>query len=282
MNKKLLGLIFALHIVMLTNGQLIVTPQIQQVGIYLKTQLWNIAISNTATVSKNIKISALITNSVTNQPTLSVSMDPFNVAPGITQYAFTNFSNMQYTVLDNSQNVDANPNGFLPIGSFEVCYTLLDLSSGDLNATVQECLSIEVEPLSPPLLIFPENESESETTSHLFSWQPPIAFAMAGIFAYDLQIVEIESTQTPAEAILQNVPLFRQLNINSIQLQYPANAPQLQFNKEYAWQIKAKINGLFVAASEVWKFKLISAQYASSMPQVAFNPPFVKLLKYCK
>jgi hypothetical protein len=73
---------------------------------------------------------------------------------------------------------------------------------------------------------------------------------------YDLKLVELTDNQTAYDAIQRNFSVFEQQNLTTTNLQYPANAIQLQDGKTYAWKILAKTNdGTLIGETEVWTFK---------------------------
>ncbi|WP_315814258.1 hypothetical protein [Paraflavitalea speifideaquila] len=77
---------------------------------------------------------------------------------------------------------------------------------------------------------------------------------------YDWTLVEVQATQSPADAIQQNVPLLSRQNISFTNFQYPLSAPELDSSKLYAWRITARNNLAPIGNSEVWSFRV--RQYA--------------------
>ncbi len=87
--------------------------------------------------------------------------------------------------------VDPSPDGFLPVGVFNICYTLIGGAKGVLEATIAEvCETYEIEPLSLPQLITPANQEVLAIPRPFFSWLPPVPVNSFSRIQYDLLLVE--------------------------------------------------------------------------------------------
>ncbi|WP_315819556.1 hypothetical protein [Paraflavitalea speifideaquila] len=60
--------------------------------------------------------------------------------------------------------VDPSPEGFLPIGLFNICYTAIRIESDAVDRLGEECETIEIEPVSPPQLMIPMDEEQVTIT----------------------------------------------------------------------------------------------------------------------
>ncbi|WP_207516122.1 hypothetical protein, partial [Longitalea luteola] len=152
--------------------------------------------------------------------------------------------------------VDANPNGFLPVGVFNICYTLSRVTKDGTEELADECVTAEVEPISAPQLLQPGDSDRVVSRRPLFTWLPPTPHHLFSNLLYDLVLVEVQSTQSGADAIQQNIPLFLQSNISVTSLPYPLSLAELDTSKLYAWRVTAKSNLMPIANSEVWCFRL--------------------------
>jgi hypothetical protein len=138
----------------------------------------------------------------------------------------------------------------------------------------EECISVFIEPISPPMLSFPFDGSEEEIRTPQFSWLPPAPLNMFSALTYDFTLVEVTEGQTAAEAVQQNMPVYTVSNHPDIFLNYPASHPQLDTGKIYAWQVFANNNNEYAAQSEVWTFKV---KPDSILPVHTSRNPFIKL-----
>ncbi len=254
--KKISLYVLALLCCVGLKAQVIITPQLQQVGITLKSQLWNAAISNTGTTTLQVKLNVLLTDVSNGQQVLSATTTIFSLPQGVKILQYSDVTPVVYTVLNANYNIDASPNGFLPVGNFDVCYSILQQTPETFETIAEECVPIEVEPLSPPLLNLPSDEAEIEEVHPLLNWLPPTPISFFSNLSYDVKLVEVLNTQNSVDAIAQNTPIFYQSNYSTTSLLYPSSLPPLDTGKLYAWQVAAKNNGVFVANSEVWTFRV--------------------------
>jgi hypothetical protein len=120
----------------------------------------------------------------------------------------------------------------------------------------EECVTAEVEPISPPQLMQPADSDQVLLRRPFFTWLPPTPYNSFTNLLYDYVLVEVQPMQSAADAIQQNVPVLLQSNISFTSLQYPLSMAELDTNKIYAWRVTAKINLNPIANSEVWSFSL--------------------------
>lgn len=189
-----------------------------------------------------------------------------NVKAGITQNqknVYTGFflsltcqsgsnSYASYKAVNESINTNTVKNGALSAGQYELCYTLIDEATQEEIA--QSCFDIEVKPLSPPFLIYPNNESSINTFNPNLIWSAPLGSRSNENFTYDLKLVEIFNKQQPVDALGQNFALLKLSNLTNTQLLYPFNAGKLINGKHYAWQVIAKNSNGYLAETEIWTF----------------------------
>lgn len=278
MKKIFLCLLFFMALfVAKINAQVIVNLQLPQVGLNLKSQLWNMTLTNVGTPPITIKINMVLTDLATSQQVLSGTTGLFQLPHGTKVIQYNDVIPVNYTVLNNNYNVDASPNGFLPVGNFTVCYEILKASGEVFETLAEDCAAIEIEPISPPYLSSPSDLAEIDERRPLFIWLPPSPVSLFSNLSYSLHLVEVLPNQNSLDAVEQNIPVITQQAISGLTFQYPAASPMLDTGKTYAWQITANNNNLFVAKSEVWTFKIVV--FGLDSGQHARSPLYFKLQK---
>lgn len=235
-------------------GQVQVNLQLPPIGLTVKSQLWNMAVVNTSGMELSAKLVLTMTDLTTGEVVLNAETRTFQLPKGIKQVRMTDLLPVNYTVVSTSYLIDANPEGFLPVGLFRCCF-LLRIQEGKYS-DVEECQDAQVEPLSPPILISPSDSERIESGRPTFIWSPPMPYKLFSNLQYDLFVAEVIGSQSAGDAIQQNIPLLYQQNIASPNFQYPLSTPRLDTGRLYAWQIIAKNNMLPVGKSEAWLFKL--------------------------
>lgn len=256
--------------------QISITPLVPAAGLIQKTQLWGAAITNNSGGTANLRLSFVLTNTGTNAAVLIGTGSTFTSVNGTVQIQSTDMDPIQYQypVVDY---MDEDPDGFLPVGEYEICYTL-SRQNNEVFETIQEtCVPISVEPLSPPMLNMPLDEDTLRTIYPQFSWLPPAPLNIFSSLTYDLVIVEVDSDQTALEAMQHNIPLYSAGNLTDIFLNYPSSGTSLDTAKTYAWQVIAKNNNAYAAQSEVWSFRIKGDTIVNPYIQ---EDPFIKLSQH--
>lgn len=239
-----------------TRAQVVMNLQLPPAGLTVKSQLWNLSVVNTANQTMQCQIELSMTSVAGNQPVLTATTRVLDFPKGLRQLHAGEVAPVTYNVLASGYNVDASPEGFLPVGTFQLCYSLVRVDLENSERIAEECETVVIEPISPPLLVSPSDSDAVELTRPLFNWLPPSPYQLFNHLVYDFSLVEVQALQTGAEAIQQNIPLERGNNLNVTTLQYPAALPALDTGKLYAWQITALSGGSEVAKSEVWTFRV--------------------------
>lgn len=272
MIKKLLFIccvLFALS----AHAQVNMTLQVPPAGVLLKNQLWNMLLVSSSNSSQLIRINLSLQDVQSNQVLLSATSRTITLAKGATQLQANNFAPIQYDYYSSIFNSDRDPNGLLPAGNYLACYTVVGEHSITLN---ENCIPISVQPLSPPLLNMPANESVLQTNYPQFTWLPPTPKNIFGDLNYDFILVEVLPGQAAPEAIQNNVPVFNKGRVRDIFYNYPASSKQLDTSKLYAWQIIARNGNNFIAPSEVWTFKI---KQEKPLPVIALNDAYILVQK---
>lgn len=256
-------------------AQLIATIQFPIGGMVYKSQLWNLILTNTTSTSQLIHVELTISYRNNGQPVLTAVTRTLTLMPGTTQLNSSNFDPIQYN--SSLPQVDLSPNGLLPVGEFDLCYIFLKHNSDQVQQIAEQCQPAVIEPLAPPELVYPYNETAIPEKQPQFSWLPPIPTQLFSTLNYQILVAEIMPGQSAADAIQNNLPLLESDHLFTQNLIYPASAPSLEYDKQYAWQIIAKNNEMIVGSSEVWEFSI--KQFEKGMGLSMGQLPYVQLKK---
>lgn len=254
MKKKLLlvlGLITGYGL----QAQVVISLQLPPLGLTIKPQLWNMSLINTTGAAIMVDVQMVMTDAGTGQTVMTAATPSFLLPAGAKVINANTVAPISYTA-GAGYTIDANPNGFLPVGVYNICYNVTRRTDHISDQVADECITAEVEPISPPQLIQPGDSDRVLLRRPFFTWLPPTPYNTFSNLLYDWVLVEVQPTQSAADAIQQNVPVFLQSNISFTGLQYPLSMPELDTNKLYAWRVTAKNNLSPIANSEVWSFSI--------------------------
>lgn len=254
---RYLFLIFFLAFLNLAKGQVQINVHLPVNGLSLKSQLWSFNLINQGPSSTNVKVEIRVIDFTNNQVVFSATSKTILLPMGSRGFQMADVMPVTYNSINPSYNIDPSPSGFLPIGKFTVCYSLLISEQDFFIESSQDCDVIEIEPLNPPILIEPENNDVIDNKKPFFSWIPPSPVSHFYNLDYTFNLVEVKEFQSPEEAIQFNLPIYSQ-NIIQTALQYPNSLNGLSSGKEYAWRVSARSNLSIVAHSEVYKFSINS------------------------
>jgi len=257
MNMKRLQILWLLlSMVATAEAQVILNPLLPQMGLTMKSQLWNLSVVNSTNQDIQGQVQVLMTNVSNNQKVLSGSTRYLLFPRGLKQLSANEVMPVTYNVLVPSAGVNAAPDGFLPVGVYDVCYTLMKMVGDHFERMAEQCETVEIQPLGPPQLAYPGNNDEVDRTRPLFTWIPPSPISAFSYLTYGYTLVQVQSTQSPADAVQKNIPLASAQNINPTNYPYPPALPELDTGKLYAWQIVAFSAGSSIARSDVWTFRV--------------------------
>lgn len=144
--------------------------------------------------------------------------------------------------------------GRLPEGDHTACVAVTDAGGFVL---AEDCATFTIVYPDPPYLIGPLDDAAVTSGYPVFQWTPlqvPPAFQLA----YVLRVSEVLTGQTPAQALVANIPVFETTTFGT-NLEYPIGAPPLEETKLYAWRVQALDQNGYAASSnegrsEVWTF----------------------------
>ena len=255
MYKRNLLLCLMLLLVLLSKAQIVMTLQVPPVGVLVKNQLWNMLLVNSGKTNQLIEISLVLSDQKTNQPVLTAVTAPFLLDKGARQIQAKDLGAINYTYNGPASLTDHDPNGMLPAGTYQACYSI---GNGEKGTTLAEnCILVAVDPLSPPLLNSPANEGSIYTAYPQFTWLPPAPVSVFSDLSYFLVLVAVLPGQATADAIEQNIPVYSGGLLRNPFLNYPSSYRSLDTGQLYAWRIVAMNNGQPTAMSEIWTFKVV-------------------------
>ncbi len=252
-----------------SRAQLGITLQVPPNGVLLKNQLWNLVILSSSDNSLSVTIGLTLTRSKDNQPVLSAETRTILVAKGAKQVRYEDAAPVKYTYLSSAVNIDRDPNGFLPIGSFTACYTVSTYQHETRVLLAEDCVPVEVEPMSPPLLNLPADGAIVESLYPQLNWLPPAPLNLFSHLNYDLKLVEVLKGQSPMQAMDRNLPVYS-VNSSSPFSNYPASSRALDTGRLYAWRVVARNNNEFAGQSETWTFRLSSKALSTTVKDLSY------------
>jgi len=251
------------------NAQVTISVQLPPAGLITKDQLWNVVLANNNKDMIEISLLLDLQDAVTGQSMLSAASGSLLLSKGVKVISSTDLQPIQY----NYSSSDFM-GSYLPMGSYIACYRASRITEKGQEPLADECLRLNISPLSPPLLNTPLDKSVSETTYPQFSWMPPTPLQLFSNLSYDLLLTEVLEGQSPTEAILYNNPVYTSNNVKNTFESYPSFDAKLDTGKVYAWQITAR-NGLsYAAQTEVWTFSLAGQRPTDHLVK---SSPFIKM-----
>jgi hypothetical protein len=258
MLKKLI-LLISVCSPLLMQAQVTVSVQLPSAGMVQKEQLWNLVVVNNSNELLDATITLDLKNAGTGQTILTAGTRNFLLGKGVKMLNYRDIQPVQY----NHMAADFS-NSYIPLGAYVVCYRVVKNGLKGPEPLADECVRLNIEPLSPPLLNTPLDRSEIPVPYPQFTWIPPTPFDMFSNLNYDLIVSEVMEGQSGAEAIQYNSPVYTRNNLTQPHESYPTSYAALQPGKIYAWQIVAR-NGLsFAAKTEVWVFSIAKQDQPST------------------
>ncbi|HTB51796.1 MAG TPA: hypothetical protein VK718_03400 [Ferruginibacter sp.] len=245
-------------------AQVTLQPLLPQVGLFQKSQLWNILAINTSSASLQCYVVLSLQDRQSGAEIMSATSSDFTLDKGSKQLNVASLTPIQYTYFSFGGD---KVNDFLTVGSYMACFKLIGVGheSSELG---EACVPFDVEPLSPPMLIMPADSSVLQVQPTQFTWQPPAPLTMFQQLHYELLIAEILPGQKPEEAIELNAPFFIDLNVTGNIMNYTGAYPSLEQDKWYAWQVVAQDEQNYATKTEVWDFKVNKDYIPLSIPTI--------------
>jgi hypothetical protein len=234
-------------------GQLFSVVPLVVSPVFLKSQLWNVNITDAGSDAL-VRLEVDLKDMQSHQSVLTAVSGVFHVGRGANLVQVATAEPIVYSY--NSPVVtDRTPNGPLPVGQYQVCYQLFVTSAEVPKLAAEDCEEVTVEPLSPPLLTMPEDDSVVKDPLPNFTWLPPTPLTMFNNLTYDVIISEVYDGQSLTDAIQKNLPVQQAQGLQQPFLAWPSQGPQPAEGKTYAWQVVARDHMVYAAKSELWSFR---------------------------
>ncbi len=240
---------------------LTIQPRYSNSFRFAATDVWNVDLLFSATKSLNVYVVAEISRDGARIATLKSSA--IGVNPGAQSHTAATISTNLLSWHSQAVSDIENLTGSFPAGTYQVCYFAYcitadcdGLGSDALYNEVAQCFDLIVEPPTPILLSFPEDQSEIEWKRPTFNWIPPMPISQVQGFNYLYLLVEKEKGQSCADAVIRNRPMYKQSGIDAPTNPYPPELNDLDTGKSYCWKVDGLVDGINVAQSEVWEFRL--------------------------
>ncbi|MBS4065889.1 MAG: hypothetical protein KGZ74_15120 [Chitinophagaceae bacterium] len=239
-----------------TKAQLAVNLQLQPSGIIQKQQLWNIAVVNGSSERIPMLIELNVFDSRNGNRVFSSVSKILIIAQGAKQITIHDVMPIQYQYLNPLYQIDASQNSLLPVGVFRFCYNFFRTGDKGSELLLEECRTMEVGPLSPPMLNLPQDSAVLSNKHPQFVWIPPVPLQTFKNLNYELRVVELQKGQNSSEALQKNLPFAEKGNIREPYFSYPSSLPAFDTATMYAWQITAYDANGYSVKSEVWSFSI--------------------------
>lgn len=153
--------------------------------------------------------------------------------------------------------------GKFPSGEYIVCIKFQCLTpdcdgagSEALPLEPNLCRDVKVELPTPLLLATPFDKSEIDEKRPMFTWIPPMPIGGMLELRYVYTLTERREGQSNIDAIKRNRPIIQDQFVERPSMFYPLDIEELEYKKDYVWQVEAWYGNIYIATSEVWEFKL--------------------------
>lgn len=249
-------------------AQVNINVQFPPGGLVQKNQLWNLILMNNREDITDLNIKMSLQNAVTGEVVLSAETRDIICSKGVKMITERDVQPVNYNY--NSPDLSK---AYLPLGSYIACYRIYHLGAKGEELLGDECVRLNIDPLSPPLLNTPADNTEIETPYPQFTWMPPAPIDMFTSLSYEIAVCEIKEGQKPIEAIQYNTPVYIKAGISQPAENYSTSYAKLEQGKSYAWQVVA-VNGMsYSAKTEVWSFTVKK----DSVSKIISMAPYVRL-----
>ncbi|MDZ4792827.1 MAG: hypothetical protein SGI83_00980 [Bacteroidota bacterium] len=271
MRKTLTVVVFVL-ITVVSKAQVYIQTTLPTVGLVQKNQLWNLVLVNGTTTAMEGKLDLILRDRQSGMELLTATTSRFTLAKGSLSVNVSNLNPIQYNYM--AMDAGSSFNGLLPVGAYIACYSFTKLAGEKQEQLAEECVPFDIEPLSPPMLIFPVDSSELEAIPGQFTWTPPTPAGMINRLRYEILITEIMPGQKADEAMQSNMNFYNRADVTNNFMTYPASLPAFEKEKWYGWQIVAKDDKNYAGKSEVWVFKI---KRESELEKIIKGTPYIKM-----
>jgi hypothetical protein len=272
MRKYLTAIVAAMILSTVIRAQVYIQTTLPAVGLVQKNQLWNLVLINGTTGLMDGKLEMVLRDRQTGMELMTATTSQFSLPKGSLSVNVNNLNPIQYNYLGMEPGNMLS--GLLPTGTYIACYSFTKITPDKQEKLTEECVSFDIEPLSPPMLIFPGDSSELEAMPAQFTWTPPTPAGMISRLQYEILITEIKPGQKADEAMQDNMSFYNSANVMYNFLTYPATLPAFEKEKWYGWQVVARDDKNYAGKSEVWVFKVSKP---SGIKLLIEQTPFIKM-----
>jgi hypothetical protein len=254
MYRRSLYAMFFVLLAVAGQAQVSISVQEPPAGIVQKRQLWNLALINSGNDAIEVVVGLTLIDQSDNQPALTAFTRFITLNKGVKQLKAADIEpvNYEYASPAFSRLSDA----LLPIGNYQACYTVYINGKEEKRVLAENCIMLDVQPLSPPQLTMPVDSATLQNPWPQFSWLPPAPVTLFNDLNYDLLVTEVQPDQSAGAAIQENLPVYNVRRLTTMVNNYPSSNKTLDTGKVYAWRVVAKNGETFAAQSEVWTFKI--------------------------
>lgn len=267
--KRLILLLFFLP-TLGAYAQFTLQPMLPTGGVVRYAQLWNVAAVNSGGPLQ-CRLELILRERESSTEVLTASSNIFSLSKGANQLNLRSLMPIQY----NSVTVVRSDNqSFLNAGSYTACYRLFSTESGKNTILADECITFDVEPLSPPYLVSPPDSAVLTAAPRQFNWLPPSPPQMFSNLRYQVTITEVMEGQTAAEAISLNPVVYTEYNTTGTVINYGPTYPALEKNKMYAWQVIAYDDRSYAVKTETWTFRV---KEETAAEKIIKGSPFIRM-----
>ncbi|HMT72968.1 MAG TPA: hypothetical protein PKA77_02805 [Chitinophagaceae bacterium] len=270
--RKTIIAVALLVIAEIGTGQVYIQTTLPTTGLVQQNQLWNLILINGGVSTLEAKLILLLKDRQTGLELFTATTKSFTINKGSLPLSVNNLNPVQYNYL--ATDATSLYNGLLPAGAYTACYSLIRMLGEKQEPLTEECIHFDVEPLSPPMLIFPADSAELETIPVQFTWTPPVPAGMVKQLRYDFMIAELLPGQKAAEAVQHNLPFYSSTGVINNFLTCPASLPAFDKEKWYSWQVVARDDNSYAGKSEVWVFK---AKKESQLELIIKGTPYIRM-----
>lgn len=247
--------------------------------------IWNLDLVSPYTQSFQAKAKAVIKSS-DGKTVVELQSANFTIKSGYNSLSPTSLGTIRKNYFNNDIQEIEEITGSLPAGSFKLCvqFSCVKQDCDGLNEIpfgyeLFDCIDLILNPPTPLLLAYPEDQAKLSITRPVLTWIPPMPIAMSTNLTYSLVLTEMRKGQSKMDAIKRNRPLIFQDNIPTTTLPYPMDMDELEKGKLYSWQVEAWVGRTKVGTSEVWEFEIEEKKEEPENP-ISFHPKNKKDLDF--
>jgi hypothetical protein len=232
------------------SAKVVMVPQLSSVGLLPKQSVWNVLVTNAGQDAVTASLRVTARERASGVIYFNAFSGGINIVPG------ANLLNENAVGLITVEEIHylVSSTGFFPAGYYDFCFEL-EFFDGKTDP-IKECIAVDVEAMSPPFLILPEDSSSLPNQYPVFIWMPPAPIVIFPQLLYDFILVEQYPGQPGNEAIQRNNPVVAAFNLTSPVFPLAGTGTQLDTGKTYIWQIIARNGDTYGSKSEAWSFTI--------------------------